>query len=112
MPVTAEQQVRILSGLTVEELPDLTLESLLELNAEAPKLAAADALEIVASQLTTVTVASDDISLDGSKRANALLARAARLREQHEANLAGEGFFFEVVDTGSTRPELTERPAW
>ena len=94
--------VRLLTGLTVGEIADEQITALLDLHGQDVKLAAAEALDIVASQL--ISVSSDDISLDGTKRASALTARAAQLRAQ----AAADGFTFDVVDTMWPRPELTE----
>jgi hypothetical protein len=101
-------QVRLLTGLTTTELPEGDIVTFLDLNGDAPKLAAADALEAFAGTLATISVTSDDITLDGSKRATVLMQRAARLREQHHAAVGEDVFFFDVVD-GGCRPELTER---
>lgn len=103
-------QVRLLSGLTAGELPDPTVEAFLAMNDDVVRLAAADALEAFAGTLSTISVASDDITLDGSKRATLLMLRAARLREQHMTLVGDDAFFFEVVGGESCRPELTERP--
>lgn len=105
MATTAEQ-VRLLTGLTADELTDGDIATLLEVNGDVPKLAAADALEVRASQLRSAQ--SDDISIDGSKRAGVLMARAARLREQAAADAAAadDGFYFDVADNTSCRPEL------
>lgn len=105
---TTVEQVRLLTRLTDVELTDVEIDVLLELNDDFVKLAAADALESYASTLTSVT--SDDISIDGSKRAAVLMARAARLRDQAQAAADDEGFAFDVVGGVSARPELTERP--
>lgn len=104
-------QVRMLTGLAVDELTDAEIFDWLDLNDGQPRLAAADALETYAGQLITA-VQSDDISLDGSKRAGVLMARAARLRQQIADAAADSGFFFEVVDTPQARAELTERSGW
>lgn len=102
--MAAVDQVRLLTGLTDTELTDGDIDSFLELSGDDAKLAAAEALEVFASRLQTITVTSDDISIDGSKRAVALLARAARLRAQS----GDDGFTFDVVFDGCAVPELTE----
>lgn len=104
MATTAET-VRLLTGLTLDELSATDIESFLELTGDDPKLAAAEALEVFAGTLATISVTSDDISLDGSKRATLLMQRAARLREQADA----DGFFFDTVFDGCSAAELTER---
>lgn len=109
-PSPARAAVRTLTGLAVADLADSELDALLEMHGGGVKLAAADALEVVAGQIAT-SVTSDDISLDGSKRATILLARARTLRAQaaDEAADSDDGFFFDVVGGTSGRPELTER---
>lgn len=103
--------VRLLTGLTVDELPDTDVAGWLDLNDNSARLAAADALEAFAG--TLVDVQSVDLTLTGSRRAATLMARAQRLRDQ--AATAGEGpdtFAFDVVYPAGSRPELTERECW
>ncbi len=109
---TALEQVRAITRLTVADLSDLDVEALLDANGGSVKLASADALETYATTLTSVQ--SDDISIDGSKRAGVLMTRAARLRQlaAQESADSDDGFFFDVVGGTSTRPELTERGGW
>jgi hypothetical protein len=112
---TAAETVRALTGLSTAELDDAQIDVFLEVNAAyvgSTKLAAADALEVFAGQLATIAAQSDDISIDGSKRASVLMARASRLREQALTEADDAGFTFDVVDSGYCRPELTERPCW
>lgn len=104
-------QVRLITGLTTAELGDDDIVTLLELNDGFPRPAAADALETYAGSLITA-VQSDDISLDGSKRASVLMARAARLRQQAAADADDGAFAFNVVFDSPGRPELTERDCW
>ena len=106
---TDEAKVRLLTGLTDGEISNTGITALLEMNDGTVKLAAADALETVAGQLATVTASSDDISIDGSKRAGVLMARASRLRAAAAADAADHGFFFDVVAPAGYRPELTPR---
>lgn len=107
---TPNEQVRLLTGLTEAELTSGDIDTLLEMNADSVKLAAADALEVFAGTLTAIT--SDDISLDGSKRAKVLMDRAVTLRYQGVDVAAEEEFAFDVVGGQSARPELTERGCW
>lgn len=102
--------VRLLTGLLAGDLPDASITQLLALNDGSVRLSAADALETVASQLTSVE--SDDISIDGSKRATILMARAARLRDQAAEEAGDGGFFFGIVDQANCHPELTEWPRY
>lgn len=103
MATTAEQ-VRLYTALTATELTDADIVTWLDINDDDPRAAAADALEAYASTLATIQVTSDDISLDGSKRAKTLMDRAARLREQ----AADGGFFFDVIDLPAGHAELAE----
>jgi hypothetical protein len=106
---TPAEQVRLLTGLPAGELTDADIATLLEVNGDSVKLAAAQALETVAGGL--LDVASDDITLSGSKRAAVLMSRAARLREQAAADeaAADDGFYFDTAGGSVCRPELTER---
>lgn len=103
------QQVRLLTRLSDTELTDDDIDNWLDLTGDVPRLAAAEALEAVASSLLSVT--SDDITLDGAKRAAQLVARAKSLRAQQAAADADAdgGFFFDIAYPTSYKPELTER---
>jgi hypothetical protein len=105
-------QVRLLTRLTDTELSDDQILDWLEFTGDVPRLAAAEALESYASSLMSVT--SDDITLDGSKRATQLMARANSLRAQQATADADDegGFFFDVAFPTSYRPELTDRGQW
>ena len=108
---TTTEQVRALTGLTVDEVPDSDIDALLAVNDDVVKLAAADALEAFASQLTVIE--SDDIRIDESKRAAVLIARAARLREQALADAEDEAFSFDVVEAFGCDPaEFAPRRVW
>lgn len=104
--MAARDDVRLLTGLTTGELSDDLIDSWLAFNDQAVRLAAADALDAYASTLTAVS--SDDVSVDGTKRAAVLVKRAGQLRAQHEATDDGTGFFFDVVFDPACQPELTE----
>jgi hypothetical protein len=102
---TAAETVRALTGLSTAELDDAQIDVFLEVNAAyvgSTKLAAADALEVYAGQLTAVQ--SDDISIDGSKRAAVLMARATKIREQHYLHDGGDFFFDTVCGPDYVRP--------
>jgi hypothetical protein len=90
VPVTTDvQRVRLLisdSG-TTQEFTDDEVQAFLDLEDGAIRLAAADALETLAGRLQSVE--SDDIKIDGSKRAGVLMAQATKLREQHAATAGG-----------------------
>lgn len=99
--------VRLLTGLTATEVTADEITTLLKLNDGQPKVAAADALEIAAGRLTSIT--SDDVTVDGSKRAAVLLTRAQQLRGQHADDQADDEFAVDVLFDSPHRPELTER---
>jgi hypothetical protein len=87
--------VRALSGATDVDAADDVITALL-LEQGAPKLAAADVLELMATRLLTVD--SDQIKVDGSKQAATLMARAAALRAQHYEH--GGDFYFDSTPLG------------
>lgn len=101
--------VRLLTGATLTDIDDVQLAHLLEVHGGAVKLAAADLLEVIASRLESMS--SDDVSVDGSKRAAVLMKRAQTLREQHEATDGGV-FFFDVMFDGGGWPELAPRECY
>ncbi|HEY1180255.1 MAG TPA: hypothetical protein VGF17_29205, partial [Phytomonospora sp.] len=102
---------RLLTGLTTGEVSDTDLGAFIDLYAGGVRLAAAEALDVFAS--TLVDVASDDITLSGSRRASVLVARAQQLREQAAADDENDTFGFDVVGGyGCEPPELTERSCW
>lgn len=91
-------------------LSAIQLQSLLDLNGGALRLAAADALEVVASDrvLTLSVVGTPEVNVDGAKVSAELRARAEALREQHYE--LAEDSAFTVVDyvPYPWPPELTE----
>lgn len=94
-------------------LSDEEVAGFLALEGDSVKLAAAQALDVIASDeaLTSKVIRTQDLSTDGSKTAAALREHAARLRAQAED--ADEGFFQIVPMSGPTAfPELTERPGF
>lgn len=97
-------------------LSDNQLRQFLALEGGQVKLAAAQALDTIASSeaLVSKAIKTQDLSTDGPKTAEALRKHAATLRGQVKADVdeSDDGFFFGVVnpvtDTCSG-PELTER---
>lgn len=92
---------------------DSQIEAFLALNDGDVRLAAADALEVVASDeiLTYKITRNDDHSVNGVTGAEALLERAAKLREQ----AFGSADEFTVVYPHAHHPlvpEATARPWW
>ena len=120
--MTAVEDVRLLiADLDPDEakrlLTDAQLEQLLTLNGDSVRLAAADALEIIATSeaLLSKKITTQDLSTDGPAVAAALLNRAAVLRKQAaETDDTGGDFAFEIVDAPQTTcpPELTEHARW
>lgn len=97
-------------------LDDTQIEAFLALEGGVVKLAAAQALDTIASSeaLVAKVIKTQDLSTDGPKTADALRKHAASLRAQVKASddEADDGFFFGTADpTGSTAftPELTQR---
>ena len=89
-------------------LTDDDILTLLALEGEVVKLAAAQALDSIASSETLVgkVIRSQDLSTDGAKVAADLRAHAASLRAQVVAEGDDVGGF-DVVGFGHRRPELT-----
>lgn len=81
----------------------------LALEGGSVKLAAAQALDTIADNeaLASKYIRDHQLTVDGTKVADSLRKRAASLRVQADE---GDGGFFEVIDFGSSVPELTERP--
>lgn len=92
---------------------DAQIDSLLTLEGGNVKLAAAQALDAIASSevLVSKVIRSQDLQTDGAKVADALRKHAAALREQAQSADDEDGLF-EVVDfEGSCGPELATRPS-
>ena len=82
---------------------DYEIEGFLALEGQSIKLAAASALDAMASNEAMVAkvIKSQDLSTDGPKVATALRDHAARLRAQAaDADEDGDGFYFDVLDMG------------
>ena len=88
--------VRVLTGATTADIDDPGIAALLAEEGGVAKLAAADVLELMAG--TLMTVDSDDMKLDGSKRAATLMARAKALRDQYYEH--GGDFYFDSAPLG------------
>lgn len=110
----AVEQVRLLIADTDNSALifwDDQLEAFLTLEGGSVKLAAAQALDTIASNeaLVSKVISTQDASTDGAKVAETLRKHAANLRGQVAAADEAAGFFFDVVDTGGGRgPELVE----
>jgi hypothetical protein len=89
-------------------LSDDDILTFLNLEGDVVKLAAAQALDAIASSETLVgkVIRSQDLSTDGAKVAADLRAHAASLRAQAVAEGDDAGGF-DVVGFGHRRPELT-----
>ena len=117
---TPEGQIRLLIADVDEAAPlldDAMLTGFLALAGGNVKLAAAAALEAVASSevLVSKKIRTQDLATDGPAVAAELRAQAASLRAQAaaDADVEDEGVF-DVVDTlpSATRPEHTYPIVW
>jgi len=95
-------------------LTDDQVDAYADLNPDAPLLAAAQALEVIAVSATLVMrkIRTNDLSTDGPAVSAELRALAKTFRQQHADNLAAadEWDGFDVVDTlpgYGTWPEAT-----
>ena len=116
---TSTDQVRLLiadTDLDTQLFTTLQIQAFLDLNADAVRLAAADALDTIATSelLVSKVIKTQDLATDGAKVAAELRARAKQLRDQvaATATAAADGFFFDSVDPfgGAGVPELSEYP--
>lgn len=114
---TPEMQVRLiiadLSTDTAQIFDDAQITGFLTLEGDVVKLAAATALDTIASNEALVgkVLKTQDQSTDGAKVADALRKHAAELRHQvAESDTAADEGYFEIVDFDPypARPELTE----
>jgi hypothetical protein len=108
-------QVRLLIGDVDETallLTDGMVEGFLSMQGDDVRLAAASALDAIASSevLVSKKIRTQDLSTDGPAVAAELRAQAANLRDQVDSD--GQGDIFDIADTIApcTRPELTEPP--
>lgn len=91
---------------------DGELTALLALEGGSVKRAAAQAIDTNATNLALATrvLKTQDLTTDGAKLADAMRKHADRLRAQADVQDADDGFYFAIVETGRSCPELTERP--
>lgn len=88
---------------------DDQVNAFLAMNAGQVKLAAAAALDTIATDeaLASKVIRTQDLQTDGAKLADSLGKRAARLRQEHFEELE-DGGAFEIVEFGAGwGPELT-----
>jgi hypothetical protein len=113
---TPEGQVRLL----IADVNDASLildtaqvTGYLALNGGDVRLAAADALDAIASSeaLVSKAIKTQNLTTDGSKTAAALREHATRLRQQ-AADASDDDFAFDVVYPASRRPELSGYQVW
>lgn len=94
------EQVRLLipdTDSANQAFTDNQIQTFLTLSGDRVFLAAARALEVIATDEALIykIVRTDDLSVNGVNGAEVLLARAKRLREdQEQADMASEGAFF------------------
>lgn len=102
-PTTPVGQVRLLINDTSPDpaFSDPDLNGFLALEAGVVKLAAAQAIDVIADDeaLTSKVITTQDVATDGSKVADSLRKRAAALRAQAALELtqSDEGGFFEII---------------
>ncbi len=95
---------------TRQVFTDGQVSAFLAMNAGQVKLAAAAALDTIATDeaLASKVIRTQDLQTDGAKLADSLGKRAQRLRAEHFEELE-DGGYFEVVEYDSwSRPELAE----
>lgn len=122
---TPVEQVRLLiadvsTDPAKQILTDPQVEGYLEIEDGNVKLAAASALDAIASSevLVAKVIRTQDLATDGAKVADALRKHAASLRAQVEkaaADAAAEdAFVFDIVDVEDEPewPERTALPVW
>jgi hypothetical protein len=116
-PATPVGQVRLLindTDVTDPVFSTTDLQAFLVLEGDVVKLAAAQALDVIADDeaLTSKAIRTQDLQTDGAKVADSLRKRAAALRAQVTADVDAEDYGFELVafDRYACPPELTEHP--
>ncbi|HET7398990.1 MAG TPA: hypothetical protein VFJ94_10755 [Intrasporangium sp.] len=113
MDYLPEDQVRLLisdvsTDAAKQILTDAQVGGYLAINAGNVRLAAADALDAIASSeaLVSKVIRTQDLATDGAKVADALRRHATSLRALAGADDEG---VFDIVAPTTTRPELTNR---
>lgn len=102
-PSTTLGQLRLLipdRDVTALVYSDADLEGFLALEGGVIKRATAAALETIAADeaLVSKVIKTQDLSTDGTRVAEALMKRAARLREQADEDDVAAGSAFDIVD--------------
>jgi hypothetical protein len=115
---TAAGQVRLLIADVASNPADRLLEDdqvlgFLAMNGDSVRLAAADALDAIASSETLVSKAirTQDLATDGPKVATDLRSHATRLRTLAAAD-DGDSVFDVVYPAPSLRPAQLEQEVW
>lgn len=112
-PASLVSQTRLLINDVSETNPvfnDTEILAFLALNADAVRLAAAQALDTIAGNevLCSKVIKDHDVTVDGAKVAAELRAQAANLRAQHAETLEADGYF-EIVDFGTDLCDRADR---
>lgn len=116
-PATTIGQVRLLIPDVDEDnllFTDPQVSGFLTLEGESVRLAAAQALDVIASNEAMISkvIRTQNLQTDGAKLAQALMARATSLRQQAAEGYGDDDAGFAIVDydplTGLTRAELAE----
>lgn len=91
-------------------LTDDQISGYLAMNDEDVRLAAADALDAIATSesLLSKAIRTQDLTTDGPKVAADLRKHAATLRVEAAAIIDAEGGFFEIIGGGTRKPEGAE----
>lgn len=90
---------------------DEEIQAFLELNGSSVKRAAAEALEVIASDTAMVlkVISILDLTTNGAQTSAELRARAATLRESADQAEAGEEALFDWAETAETAFQQRER---
>lgn len=112
-PATDAGKVRLLLNDTAAPwvFQDAEIEAFLALEGGNVRRAAAQAIDTNASNeaLASKVLRTQDLQTDGAKVADALRKHAAALREQADVADAADDAYFEVIDLGTTCPDVPER---
>lgn len=118
-PATPVGQVRLLINDTSDNpaFEDGDINGFLALEGQVIKLAAAQAIDVIADDeaLTSKVITDHDLTTNGAAVANALRARAATLRAQAQLERDrsdDEGFFEIVGPTETTTGVSSDRWPW
>lgn len=116
--MTTRDEVRLLipdlQPVPDQIFTDTQIDAFLALNGDNSRLAAAEALEVVASDeiLTYKITRTNDHSVNGVTGAEALLLRAQRLRQKADEDVEGFAVVYPYPRNLVAYPEAAARPLW